>query len=68
MKISFVLSFAALICEVVCSRQPGLQWDPDTASDCVEWYDNGGDETCEYVRDYFTSASYPRTPYILAEY
>ncbi|KAF2003789.1 hypothetical protein P154DRAFT_519990 [Amniculicola lignicola CBS 123094] len=32
---------------------PYLQWDPDTAKDCIDWYDNNLGETCEYVRSYF---------------
>jgi hypothetical protein len=55
MKTFFVLCFAALFGLVHCTRQPLLQWDPDTVVDCVEWYNNADGESCEYVRNYFTS-------------
>ncbi|KAH5773095.1 hypothetical protein HBI88_117870 [Parastagonospora nodorum] len=54
MKTFFVLSSAALFGLAHCSRQPLLQWDPDTVKDCVEWYNNADGESCEYVRNYFT--------------
>ncbi|CAG9991111.1 unnamed protein product [Clonostachys byssicola] len=37
-----------------CGPKPQLQWDPATAKDCVDWYDNAGEHSCEYVRDYFS--------------
>jgi hypothetical protein len=38
------------------SNTPSLQWDPDTADDCIGWVNHHDekDETCEWVRDYFT--------------
>ncbi|KAH7115422.1 hypothetical protein B0J13DRAFT_572100 [Dactylonectria estremocensis] len=35
------------------STTPELQWDPNTISTCVEWFDNGGSDTCEYIRSMF---------------
>lgn len=32
---------------------PTLGYDPNTVKSCVEWYNNGMEETCEEVRDYF---------------
>ncbi|KAI0803707.1 hypothetical protein GGR55DRAFT_384302 [Xylaria sp. FL0064] len=32
---------------------PSLQWDPNTISTCAEWWDNGGSDTCEYIRALF---------------
>jgi hypothetical protein len=56
MKTSILLSLVALARQVISTGSPQLQWDPDTAKDCVEWYNHGDDESksCEYVRDYFT--------------
>ncbi|KAH7389745.1 WSC domain-containing protein [Phaeosphaeria sp. MPI-PUGE-AT-0046c] len=54
MKTSFVFCFTLIFGCVICTRQPLLQWDPDTVEDCVEWYNNGESETCEYVRNYFS--------------
>ncbi|KAK4249862.1 WSC domain-containing protein [Corynascus novoguineensis] len=38
---------------VIASEHPLLQWDPATAKDCVEWYNNGQGESCEDVRNLF---------------
>lgn len=35
------------------TRTPLLDWDPNTVQSCVEWYNNGMEQTCEYVRDSF---------------
>ncbi|RFU78379.1 cfem domain-containing [Trichoderma arundinaceum] len=43
------LAFLACLCEA--STQPEMQWDPDTISSCIEWYNNAGTETCEHIRD-----------------
>ncbi|KAI1439859.1 hypothetical protein F5Y02DRAFT_404538 [Annulohypoxylon stygium] len=32
---------------------PTLQWDPETAKDCIEWYNNSDGDTCEHVRSLF---------------
>lgn len=53
MKASLLLSFVALVRLTTPSNTPQLQWDPATASDCVEWYDNGDGESCEAVRKYW---------------
>ncbi|KAF2027752.1 hypothetical protein EK21DRAFT_71216 [Setomelanomma holmii] len=53
MKSSSFAFFIALVRQVALSRFPELQLDPETAKDCVEWYNNGDGESCEYVRDYF---------------
>lgn len=53
MKTSTILSLVALTHQVTASRNPELQWDPETAQDCVEWYNNYLGESCEYVRSHF---------------
>ncbi|KAK4071312.1 hypothetical protein Purlil1_13466 [Purpureocillium lilacinum] len=50
MKAALVLSLSAA---VAGTRLPQYEWDPATISSCVEWYNNGMDETCEYVRVLF---------------
>ncbi|KFY45454.1 hypothetical protein V494_00950 [Pseudogymnoascus sp. VKM F-4513 (FW-928)] len=52
MKISLLLSAVALIHQANC-QWPQLEFDSDTARDCVGWYDNYKGETCESVRDLF---------------
>ena len=49
-----LLSLLTLAHRAASSPYPNLQWDPDTAADCVEWYDNMEGKSCEYVRSYFT--------------
>ncbi|KAI5924917.1 hypothetical protein F4810DRAFT_102462 [Camillea tinctor] len=52
MKASLLFLLVAL--RSACgTATPQLQWDPATAADCVEWYNNSAGESCEYVRDYF---------------
>ena len=53
MKFSVFISSAALVRQVVASRWPDLQWDPETVKDCIEWYNNGFDVPCEDVRKSF---------------
>lgn len=55
MKTSISLSFAALAARhVAAGEYPLLQWDPATAKDCVDWYDNAGQgRSCEEVRNLF---------------
>jgi hypothetical protein len=53
MKTTIILSLMVLARQVTASRNPELQWDPETAEDCVEWYNNSKGESCEYVRSYF---------------
>ncbi|KAG7283978.1 hypothetical protein NEMBOFW57_010336 [Staphylotrichum longicolle] len=56
MKTSISLSFAALASRYVAADQyPLLQWDPATAKDCVDWYDNADQgRSCEEVRNLFS--------------
>ena len=51
MKAALFLSLSAA---VVGTRTPEYEWDPATVKSCVEWYNNGLGETCEYVRDLFS--------------
>ncbi len=46
-------ALAALACHATAMPYPNLQWDPDTAKDCVDWYDNYDNE-CKKVRDQFS--------------
>ncbi|GAP90721.2 putative WSC domain protein [Rosellinia necatrix] len=46
-----VLGYAVAL--TAAATYPKLQYDPDTISTCAEWWDNGGSETCEYVRNLF---------------
>ncbi|KFZ14314.1 hypothetical protein V501_03301 [Pseudogymnoascus sp. VKM F-4519 (FW-2642)] len=52
MKISLLLSVAALVHQSTCDG-PGLGYDPNTTPDCIEWHNNGFEQTCEEVRDYY---------------
>lgn len=45
------LTFVVHLCGA--SSTPEMQWDPDTISSCIEWYNNDGTRTCEYIRDLF---------------
>lgn len=45
------LAFVVRLCGA--GPTPQMQWDPDTISSCMDWYDNAGTETCEYIRDMF---------------
>ncbi|CAG5158783.1 uncharacterized protein ALTATR162_LOCUS5252 [Alternaria atra] len=53
MRTAFALSFAAFIQRAASTRNPLLQWDPDTVKDCIDWYNNGEGKTCEYVRELY---------------
>ncbi|KAJ8130535.1 hypothetical protein O1611_g3097 [Lasiodiplodia mahajangana] len=55
MKLIFalVLALSYALTLVAAHPYPSLQWDPDTISTCAEWWDNGGSDTCEYVRTLF---------------
>lgn len=53
MKTSVFLTLVALARQVTSTGYPTLQWDPDTAKDCVEWYNNSENESCDAVRAYF---------------
>ncbi|KAH6846926.1 hypothetical protein B0I37DRAFT_373874 [Chaetomium sp. MPI-CAGE-AT-0009] len=55
MKTSISLSLASLAARhVAAGEHPGWQWDPATAKDCVDWYDNGSGRSCEEVRNLFS--------------
>ncbi|KAL6699836.1 hypothetical protein J3F84DRAFT_404790 [Trichoderma pleuroticola] len=45
------LAFVVRLCGA--GPTPQMQWDPDTISSCMEWYDNDGRDTCEYIRHMF---------------
>lgn len=51
MKLLPILALGAAVTRA--TRTPLLDYDPNTVDSCVEWYNNGMEETCEYVRDYF---------------
>ncbi|KAL7936609.1 hypothetical protein V8C35DRAFT_295940 [Trichoderma chlorosporum] len=51
----FAVAFVARLCGA--SITPEMQWDPNTISSCIDWYDNDGTQTCEYVRDMFKISS-----------
>ncbi|KAK8146891.1 hypothetical protein G3M48_002466 [Beauveria asiatica] len=51
MKLRFLVVLGAAAAEATST--PLLDWDPNTVESCVEWYNNGMGETCEYIRDYF---------------
>ncbi|CAN9208331.1 unnamed protein product [Alternaria alternata] len=53
MKLTAFIVLAELVRLVVSARRPDLQWDPETVKDCVEWYDNGWDVSCEDTRKMF---------------
>jgi hypothetical protein len=53
-KTSVFLYLALLAHQVTATPYPALQWDPETAKDCVGWYNNFDNSTCEYIRSAFT--------------
>ncbi|KAK2024010.1 hypothetical protein LX32DRAFT_731725 [Colletotrichum zoysiae] len=56
MKTSWLLSLvelALLARKANCTNTPLLPYDPETTSDCADWFNNEDDRTCEWVRDYF---------------
>ncbi|KAI0968068.1 hypothetical protein F4678DRAFT_444455 [Xylaria arbuscula] len=53
MKSASLLALSYTLSLAVASPYPELQWDPATISTCVDWFDNGGSDTCEYVRHLF---------------
>ncbi|KAI1810268.1 hypothetical protein GGS20DRAFT_568249 [Poronia punctata] len=52
MKASLLLLFVA-VRRTFGTANPTLQWDPETAKDCAEWYNNSDGELCEDVRSLF---------------
>ena len=49
----YFLILVQLASHVIASDKPDMQTDPDTVKDCAGWYNNTGDRSCEYVRDFF---------------
>ncbi|KAI1110525.1 hypothetical protein F5Y14DRAFT_454957 [Nemania sp. NC0429] len=49
MKLHHTLLLGCGVALVAASPQPELQWDPDTISTCIEWFNNGGSDTCVSV-------------------
>jgi hypothetical protein len=54
MKLTAFIFSVTLFRGVVSSPTPVLLWDPETTKDCVEWYNQELQESCAYVRDYYT--------------
>ncbi len=50
---SLLLTLLTLAGRAASDNRPNLQWDPATAPDCVEWYDNTSSNTCSEIRSYF---------------
>jgi len=46
-RTTLLLSLAALAGHATADSTPNLPWDPATAADCVEWYDNMHGESCQ---------------------
>ncbi|KAI0870637.1 hypothetical protein GGS24DRAFT_474624 [Hypoxylon argillaceum] len=53
MALAFTLALGYAFALAAASPYPELQWDPATISTCIEWFNNGGSDTCEYVRTLF---------------
>ena len=53
MKFTITLFFSYGFALAAASPQPELQWDPNTISTCVEWFNNSGSDTCESIRSMF---------------
>lgn len=61
MKTIILFSLLSIARQAASSGTPLMQYDPDTAKDCVEWHNNLidepepyiGDSSCKAVRDYF---------------
>jgi hypothetical protein len=58
MKSSWLLlslvELAFLAPKASCTDFPLLPYDPETTSDCADWYNNeDGSRSCEWIRDYF---------------
>ncbi|KFY02245.1 hypothetical protein O988_02284 [Pseudogymnoascus sp. VKM F-3808] len=52
MKIFLLLSVVAFVRLATCNG-PSLGFHPETAKDCIDWIDNGYEETCEEVLDFW---------------
>ncbi|KAK4137749.1 hypothetical protein BT67DRAFT_438990 [Trichocladium antarcticum] len=56
MKTSWLLSLvelALLARQASCTDYPLLPHDPETTSDCADWFNNEDNRPCEWVRGYF---------------
>ncbi|KAI0542596.1 hypothetical protein GGR58DRAFT_452881 [Xylaria digitata] len=53
MKPAITLALSYTFALAAASTYPKLQWDPATISTCIEWFDNGGLDTCESIRSLF---------------
>ncbi|KAF2966464.1 hypothetical protein GQX73_g7084 [Xylaria multiplex] len=53
MKPAFTLALSYTFALTAADYFPELQWDPATISTCVDWFDNGGSDTCESIRSLF---------------
>ncbi|CAM1508948.1 Fc.00g026870.m01.CDS01 [Cosmosporella sp. VM-42] len=53
MKFTIALALSYSCALTAASPQPELQWDPNTISTCVEWFNNGSSDTCESIRSMF---------------
>jgi hypothetical protein len=53
MRPPFLLSITLLARRAISTGSPLFQYDPNTAKDCVEWYNNGEGDTCKNVRKFF---------------
>ncbi|VBB80332.1 Putative protein of unknown function [Podospora comata] len=56
MKASWLLSFVGLSLlarRARCTDYPLLPYDPETTSDCADWFNNDDGRSCKWVRDYF---------------
>ncbi|KAK3338131.1 hypothetical protein B0H65DRAFT_477881 [Neurospora tetraspora] len=61
MKTFILFSLLSIARQAASSPTPWMEYDPDTAKDCVEWHNNLidepepyiGDSSCKAVRDYY---------------
>lgn len=53
MKPTSILPLSYVFALAAASPYPELQWDPATISTCIEWFNNGGSDTCESIRSLF---------------
>ncbi|KAI0539139.1 hypothetical protein GGR58DRAFT_525123 [Xylaria digitata] len=58
MNLSIFISLVALTRLGSCTPYPTLEWEPNTAEDCVDWYNNSDIEWCEFrhstLKQYFS--------------
>ncbi|KAL2138565.1 hypothetical protein VTI28DRAFT_6602 [Corynascus sepedonium] len=53
MRTVVLVSLATLARHAAATLKPLLPYDLDTVADCLEWYNNGYGESCEYVLNLF---------------